>query len=77
MTQKFGSSNVKATFSLSGAGNNDLIKVTEISTKLSIKQKTDQGSVTVASGQAQSVYDAGVQVSFTSGKFILISNCIF
>ena len=65
---------VKATFSLSGAGNNDLIKVTEISTKLSIKQKTDQGSVTVASGQAQSVYDAGVQVSFTSGKFIDIDS---
>ena len=65
---------VKATFALSGAGNNDLIKVTEISTKLSIKQKTDQGSETIASGQAQSVYDAGVQVSFTSGKFIDIDS---
>tara|TARA_R100000664_G_C2759846_1_gene150107 strand:+ start:3119 stop:8521 length:5403 start_codon:yes stop_codon:yes gene_type:complete len=56
---------VKARFDLAGADANDLIKVTEISLKLSVKQKTDQGSVTVASGQAQAVYDAGVQVSFT------------
>ena len=56
---------IKTRFDLAGAGNNDLIKVTEISTKLSVKQKTDQGSGTLASGLAQSVYDAGVQVSFT------------
>ena len=56
---------VKTRFDLAGAGNNDLIKVTEISTKLSVKQKTDQGSATLSSGQSQSVYDAGVQVSFT------------
>ena len=55
---------IKTRFDLSAVGNNDLIKVTEISTKLSVKQKTDQGSGTLASGQAQSVYDAGVQISF-------------
>ena len=50
---------VKTRFDLAGAGNNDLIKVTEISTKLSVKQKTDQGSGTVTNASS------GLQVSFT------------
>ncbi len=62
---------VKARFDLAGADANDLIKVTEISLKLSVKQKTDQGSLTLAEvtigtpAEKQAVYDAGIQVSFT------------
>ncbi len=70
---------VKTRFDLAGVNNDDLIKVTEISTKLSIKQKTDQGSVTipVATGtpaEIQAIYNAGVQVSFTPDKFIDIDS---
>ena len=55
---------VKVKFTLSASGNNDLIKVNNISQKLFLKQITDQGSVTVTSSEAAS----GKQVSFFAGN---------
>ena len=54
---------VKVVFTLSASGNNDLIKVNNISQKLFLKQKTDQGSVDISASEAAS----GKQVSFFAG----------
>ena len=55
---------VKVIFTLSASGNNDLIKVDNISQKLFLKQQTDQGSVTVTASEATS----GKQVNFFDGN---------
>ena len=55
---------VKVIFTLSASGNNDLIKVDNISQKLFLKQQTDQGSVNVTASEAVS----GKQVNFFDGN---------
>jgi len=54
---------VKVKFTLSASGNNDLIRVNNISQKLFLKQQTDQGSVDITQSEAAS----GKQVNFFAG----------
>ena len=55
---------VKVIFTLSASGNNDLIKVDNISQRLFLKQQTDQGSIDVTASEAVS----GKQVNFFAGN---------
>ena len=63
---------IKVIFTLSASGNNDLIKINNISQKLFLKLITDQGSVDITQSEASATDNQGnllgKQVSFFSGN---------